>query len=83
MRDYIRIYVNYEELYKSLFGPGIIVTNNDIREALYAQTGMKFGSVNQVITTLTLHYPIWSPKLGTYKIIEDSDYDNYCEGEED
>lgn len=79
----IRIHVDYEKLYKSLFKPGKIVTSEELRKELEIETGYVFTSITQVVTTLTLHYPIWSPTIGKYKIMEDSDYDNYCNGEED
>ena len=60
--------VDYDELYKMLLkGP---ITFRDIEEA----TGVSHNGVAQVITTLTLRYPVWSPSRGVYKLCEDSDY---------
>ena len=73
-----RIYVNYELLYKSLFAPGKLVTVQEIAEELYIETGVRFDSVTQVVTTLSLRYAIWSPVRGIYKIMESKDYEQYC-----
>lgn len=63
-----RKYVDYEQLYQMLLkGP---VTFKQIEEV----TGVSHCGVAQVITTLTLKYPIWSPKRGVYKLCEDTDY---------
>lgn len=37
-------------------------------------TGVAHSGVAQVITTLSLRYPIWHPERGIYKLIEESDY---------
>lgn len=37
-------------------------------------TGVAHSGVAQVITTLSLRYPIWNPERGIYKLIEESDY---------
>lgn len=60
--------VDYDELYKMLLaGP---VTFKDIQEA----TGVSHSGVSQVITTLCLKYPVWSPKRGVYKLCQAQDY---------
>lgn len=60
--------VDYEELYNLLLqGP---LTFRQIEEV----TGVSHCGVAQVITTLSLRYPIWSPKRGVYKLCESSDY---------
>ena len=60
--------VDYDMLYKMLLaGP---VTFKMIEEA----TGVSHNGVAQVITTLSLRYPVWSPKRGIYKLCEASDY---------
>lgn len=60
--------IDYEELYKLfLKGP---VTFREIEEA----TGVAHNGVAQVITTLSLMYPIWSPKRGVYKLYDEEDY---------
>ena len=57
-----RVPVDYDQLYQLfLRGP---VTFRDIEEA----TGVSHNGVAQVITTLSLKYPIWSPKRGVYKL---------------
>lgn len=48
------------------------VTFRDIEEA----TGVSHNGVAQVITTLSLKYPIWSPKRGVYKLYDDDDYNS-------
>lgn len=66
-----RKYVDYEFLYNKLKeGP---LTFNDIQEL----TGVSRYGVAQVITTLVLKYPVWSPQRGVYKLLEESDYENY------
>lgn len=62
--------VDYDMLYELLLaGP---LTFRQIEEV----TGVSHCGVAQVITTLSLRYPIWSPKRGVYKLCEDSDYGN-------
>lgn len=66
-----RVYVDYEALYERLKqGP---MSFTDIQEF----TGVSRNTVAQVITTLSYNYPVWSPKRGVYKVLEESDYDNY------
>ena len=63
-----RKFVDYDELYQRLKkGP---ITFNEISEI----TGLKRQSVAQVITTLSLKYPVWSPAKGVYKLCDSSDY---------
>lgn len=63
-----RIPVDYDQLYQLfLKGP---VTFHDIEVA----TGISHNGVAQVITTLSLKYPIWSPKRGVYKLYDEDDY---------
>lgn len=63
-----RKYIDYDQLYKLLLeGP---LTFRQIEEI----TGVSHCGVAQVITTLTLKYPVWSPKRGVYKLCEDTDY---------
>lgn len=65
-----RVPVDYDQLYQLfLRGP---VTFRDIEEA----TGVSHNGVAQVITTLSLKYPIWSPKRGVYKLYDDDDYNS-------
>ena len=59
--DYEMLYERFKE------GP---VTFREIEKL----TGVAHSGVAQVITTLSIRYPIWSPKRGTYKLIEDKDY---------
>ena len=61
--------VDYDLLYERLkAGP---VTFAEIEEL----AGVPHCSVAQIITTLSLYYPVWSPKRGVYKLMEDSDYE--------
>lgn len=65
-----RVEVDYDELYKLLLaGP---LTFRQIEEI----TGVKHCGVAQVITTLSLRYPVWSPKRGVYKLYDEEDYGN-------
>lgn len=60
--------VDYDALYKLfLAGP---VTFRQIEEA----TGVSHNAVAQVITTLSIMYPIWNPKRGVYKLLTEDDY---------
>jgi hypothetical protein len=60
--------VDYDMLYQRLLqGP---LTFADIEKL----TGVPHCSVAQIITTLSLNYPLWSPKRGVYKLISDEDY---------
>ena len=60
--------VDYNELYNRLKqGP---ISFAQIQEI----TGRSKAGASQVITTLTLKYPVWSPARGIYKLCEDSDY---------
>lgn len=39
--------------------------------------GVPHSSVQQVITTLSIKYPVWSPERGVYKLMTDEDlYDS-------
>lgn len=59
---------DYEMLHERLLeGP---VTFREIEKL----TGVAHSGVAQIITTLSLRYPLWSPKRGIYKLIEESDY---------
>lgn len=61
-------YVDYEQLYRLLLaGP---LTFKQIMEV----TGVDHHGVAQVITTLTLNYPVWSPARGVYKLCTPDDY---------
>lgn len=63
-----RKYINYEELYEKLKkGP---ITFKEIQDFC----GLSKNATYQVITTLTLNYPVWSPARGMYKLCEASDY---------
>lgn len=60
--------VDYDQLYQMLLtGP---ITFKDIERV----TGVSHCGVAQVITTLSIRYPLWSPKRGVYKLCEDDDY---------
>lgn len=60
--------VDYEALYKLfLAGP---VRFKEIEEA----TGVSHNAVAQVITTLSLRYPIYEVKRGLYKLYGDEEY---------
>lgn len=64
-----RKHVNYELLYQKLKEKPLTFT--EIKEL----TGIKNKSaMQQVITTLSIKYPIWQPKTGVYKLCEPSDY---------
>ena len=64
-----KLVVDYDYLYQKLLeGP---LRSKDIEEI----TGVSHSGVFQIITTLSINYPIWSPSRGVYKLIEDSDYD--------
>lgn len=73
MKNKDRVYVDYVKLYNALFGPGKLVTVQELKAELYVETGVHFNSVAQVITTLSIHYAIWSPYQGVYKIMEIDD----------
>jgi len=60
--------VDYEKLYE-LFKAGP-VTFHQIEEA----ADVSHNSVAQVITTLSLRYPIYEVKRGVYKLYGDDDY---------
>lgn len=60
--------MNYDDLIERLKqGP---VTFKEIQEI----AGVSHKAVWQVITTLSLNYPLWSPGKGIYKLLEDKDY---------
>lgn len=60
--------VDYDKLYE-LFVRGP-VRFRDIEEA----TGVSHNAVAQVITTLSLRYPIYEVKRGVYKLYGDEEY---------
>lgn len=63
-----KIPIDYEMLHERLLeGP---VSFNEIEKL----TGVAHSGVAQIITTLSIRYPIWSPKRGIYKLIEEKDY---------
>lgn len=65
--------IDYEELYRLfLTGP---VTFNQIEQV----TGVSHNGVAQVITTLSLRYPIYELQRGVYKLYGDDDYENWKE----
>lgn len=60
--------VDYERIYHRLLqGP---MTFKDIEE----MTGIAHCGVAQVITTLSLRYPVYSPSRGVYKLYGDEEY---------
>lgn len=60
-------FVDYEKIYEELqWGP---LTFTQIKEL----AGVPHNSVWQVITTLSMNYPIWSPKPGLYKLLDEYD----------
>lgn len=64
-----KIIVDYDLIYAKLKeGP---LTFRQIEEL----SGVSHSCVYQVITTLSLNFPIWSPARGVYKLIEESDYE--------
>jgi hypothetical protein len=66
-RKHTRDAVDYEAVYRlMLSGP---VTFRQIKEL----TGMDSSGASQVITTLSLMYPVWSPARGIYKLIGKDD----------
>lgn len=68
-RKRVRVPVDYDMLYKRLCqGP---VTFAEIEK----MTGVKHNAVAQIITTLCIRYPVWSPARGVYKLCEPSDYE--------
>lgn len=36
---------------------------------------VSYSVVSEVITTLSLHYPVYSPRHGVYKLLTDEDMD--------
>ena len=60
--------VDYEALYEILKQRPITFSE------LMQLTGLNKHGVSQVITTLTLKYPVWSPAKGVYKLCTESDY---------
>lgn len=67
-RKRTRVPVDYDSLYKLfLAGP---VRFRDIEEA----SGVSHNAVAQVITTLSLRYPIYEVKRGVYKLYGDEEY---------
>lgn len=60
--------IDYDALYQLfLQGP---VRFSDIEQV----TGMKHNAIAQVITSLSLRYPIYELKRGVYKLYGDDDY---------
>ena len=60
--------IDYEAIYREfLKGP---LTFAQIEQL----SGVSHSGVAQVITTLSLRYPVWSPKRGVYKLTEKGDY---------
>lgn len=60
--------VDYERIYhRLLLGP---ITFKEIEE----MTGIAHCGVAQVITTLSLRYPVYSPSRGVYKLYGDEEY---------
>jgi hypothetical protein len=66
-KKHTRDAVDYEAIYHlMLTGP---VTFGTIKKL----TGMNSSGASQVITTLSLMYPVWSPARGIYKLIGKDD----------
>lgn len=62
-----KIQVDYDKLYEELqWGP---LTFTQIKEI----AGVSHNGVFQVITTLSMNYPLWSPKPGVYKLLDELD----------
>lgn len=60
---------DYEKLYARLQqGP---MTFAEIEE----MSGVQHSGVAQVITTLSLRYPVWSPRRGVYKLMGPEDFE--------
>lgn len=60
----IRRSIDYEALYSMLeAGP---ITSTDIEAA----TGASRRNVTQIITTLSLRYPVYSPRRGEYALLK-------------
>ena len=63
-----KIKVDYNLLYEELKkGP---LTFSQIK----ALSGVAHSGVSQIITTLSLHYPVYEYKRGVYKLYGDDDY---------
>lgn len=59
-----RVYVDYDFLYARIKeGP---LTFRDIQEL----TGVSKAGVSQIITTMSLRFPVWSPKRGVYQLLD-------------
>lgn len=64
-----KVAVNYSLLYERLKKSPVTTAE------LSRITGRKGGALQQVITTLSLEYPVWCPRRGVYKLCEMSDYE--------
>lgn len=62
--------VDYDALYERLKEGEVTVS--EIQE----MTGVDACGVSQVVTTLSLRFPVWTPRRGVYKLLEDSDGDD-------
>lgn len=59
-----RIYIDYDYLYACLKkGP---LSFRDIQEL----TGVSKAGVSQIVTTMSLRFPVWSPKRGVYQLLD-------------
>lgn len=59
-----RVYVDYDFLYECIKkGP---LTFREIQEL----TGVSKAGTSQVITTMSLRYPVWSPARGVYQLLD-------------
>lgn len=48
------------------------MTRKEIHEMI---PNVSYSVVSEVITTLSLHYPVYSPRHGVYKLLTDEDMD--------
>lgn len=56
--------VDYDVVYRRLREGAVTVAE------LQELTGVKGGGISQVITTMSLRFPVWSPRRGVYKLLD-------------
>ncbi|MBO7731546.1 MAG: hypothetical protein J6S67_03315 [Methanobrevibacter sp.] len=63
-----KIKVDYELLYEELKKAPLTFSQ------IKALSGVAHSGVSQIITTLSLHYPVYEVRRGVYKLYGDDDY---------
>lgn len=70
--DFGEILIDYERIYQRLKARKDGMTRKEIHEML---PNISYSAVSQVITTLSIRYPLYSPSRGVYKLLTEEDFE--------